>query len=126
MGDSSEIRRLRHAADLRALAAHCRETDSVWRGTLEWGDLVLVRTRNSLYTLRVLNEGLFAVSGGWFDRDDRGSTVTRVIGCSWGGRAIHQEVIAAPGLFLELGNGVRTTRIQAVEHRRAPDLGAPN
>ena len=29
-----------------------------------------------------------------------------------GGRAIHTGLVAAPGLFLEFTNGVRTTRIQ--------------
>jgi hypothetical protein len=36
-------------------------------------------------------------------------------GCTWGGRAIHSELVAARGLFLEFGNQVITTRIQKVQ-----------
>jgi hypothetical protein len=37
-----------------------------------------------------------------------------VNGCTWGGSAIKSDILAAPGLFLEFGNRVRTTRIQQV------------
>jgi hypothetical protein len=36
-------------------------------------------------------------------------------GCTWGGRAIHSELVAARGLFLEFGNQVVTTRILKVQ-----------
>ena len=39
-------------------------------------------------------------------------------GCTAGGRALFTTLIAAPGLFLELGDGTRTTRIRRV--RRIP------
>ena len=35
-------------------------------------------------------------------------------GCTWGGSAIKEDIVAARGLFLEFGNHVITTRIQNV------------
>ena len=39
----------------------------------------------------------------------------RVLGCTWGGRAILTEMIAAPGMFIEFDNGVQTTRVREVK-----------
>jgi hypothetical protein len=52
--------------------------------------------------------------------------VVRINGCTWGGRAICEEIIAAPGLFLEFANGVTTTRIKSVTHLVAADEPAAN
>jgi hypothetical protein len=35
-------------------------------------------------------------------------------GCTWGGSAIKQDILAARGLHLEFGNTVRTTRIREI------------
>jgi hypothetical protein len=99
--------------DLAALAAAASSLRGVRRGDLAPGDTVIVATRNSLYALAATSNGEFAVSGGWFNEHPAGGDVA-VNGCTWGGRALLTDMIAAPGLFLEFGNGVRTTRIQAV------------
>jgi hypothetical protein len=99
--------------DLAALAAAASFLRGVRRAQLQPGDTVVVETRNSLYAVGALANGEFAVSGGWFDANHGGGSIA-INGCTWGGRAILTDVIAAPGLFLEFGNGVRTTRIQAV------------
>ena len=100
--------------DLAALAASASFLRGVRRGQLQPGDTVVVETRNSLYAVGALASGEFVVSGGWFDANHAGGGSIAINGCTWGGRAILTDVIAAPGLFLEFGNGVRTTRIQAV------------
>ena len=100
--------------DLAALAAAASFLRGVRRGQLQPGDTVVVETRNSLYAVGALGNGEFAVSGGWFEANHAGGGSIAINGCTWGGRAILTDVIAAPGLFLEFGNGVRTTRIQAV------------
>ena len=115
-----------HAVSLDSLASGVEEIEGVWKRNLRWGDQVVVVTRNSTYTLRSLGGHEFAVSGGWFDRHEGTSRVIRVNGCTWGGRAINEEVVAAPGLFLEFGNGVQTTRIRRVQLRRSADDGATN
>lgn len=116
--DTRDVSIRRAGVDLQSLVAGFSAIEGVQRKSLVWGDRVVIRTRNSVYVLYVLEGGDFAVSGGWFDRDGRGPTVTKIRGCSWGGRAIHEEIVAAPGLFLEFGNGVITTRIQEVEVAR--------
>ena len=78
------------------------------------GDTVVVTTRNSTYALCTAGRDRFAVSGGWFERHGGSPQMTQVNGCTWGGSAICHELVAAPGLFLEFGNGVRTTRIHSV------------
>ena len=100
--------------DLSALAAAADALHGVRRNELRPGDTVVVETRNSFYALAVVGPGEFAVAGGWFDENQASGSRVAVNGCTWGGPAILTDVIAAPGLFLEFGNGVRTTRIQAV------------
>jgi len=87
---------------------------AVRRKNLGPGETVLVRTRNSFYAIARLDGDEFAVSGGWFAGNCSGPSRVRINGCTWGRRAILSEVVAAPGLFLEFANGIRTTRIQAV------------
>jgi hypothetical protein len=42
-----------------------------------------------------------------------------VHGCTWGGSAIKQDILAACGLHLEFGNTVRTTPIRQISVIRA-------
>jgi hypothetical protein len=91
-----------------------RSLDEVRKKDLHAGDRVLVTTRNSLYKIWVLDEDVYRVSGGWFDLRCIEPQRMAINGCTWGGSAIKQDIIAAPGLRLEFGNTVRTTRIRAV------------
>jgi hypothetical protein len=75
---------------------------------------VLVTTKNSVYSICVMGGGLYSVSGGWFDREGVSPQKTTINGCTWGGSAIKNDIVAALGLFLEFGNQVMTTRIQHV------------
>jgi hypothetical protein len=40
--------------------------------------------------------------------------VVEVLGCTAGGHALFTDVVAAHGMFLELSDGTRTTRIRSV------------
>ena len=104
---------------LEVLARQAEDLRGVRRPDLNCGDGVIVTTRNSSYIIISLGNGLFRVSGGWFDRKGASPTVTTINGCTWGGSAIKSELIAGPGLFLEFGNRVLTTRIQRVRVTRA-------
>jgi hypothetical protein len=106
--------------DLLSLAAAAGRLPGVWKRQLRSGDTLVVRTKNSFYVMAFLGDQEFAVSGGWFAANATGPTHVTVNGCTWGGRAILTELVAAPGLFLEFGNGVRTTRIQAVSMLAPP------
>jgi len=103
------------ARDIVELAQQAGKTPAVRRNDLHRGDCVLVTTRNSVYSIFFLGDGLFEVAGGYFDRHHNGPVTITINGCTWGGRAIHSEIVAACGLFLEFGNQVITTRIQKVQ-----------
>ena len=94
----------------------------VKRRELDPGDRVIVSTRNSVYSLTARADGTFEVSGGWFEREGAGSTTVEILGCTAGGHALFTDHIAAPGLFMEFADGLRTTRIRTVR-RIADDKG---
>lgn len=88
--------------------------ESVCKRDLTRGDSVLVMTRNSVYSIQALGDDVYSVAGGWFDRQGMSPHTVRINGCTWGGSAIKQDIVAARGLFLEFGNKVVTTRIRDV------------
>lgn len=112
--------------DLRTLVEQAYPREAVHKRDVRLGDRVLVTTKNSVYSIWVVSEGQYMVSGGWFDRHGETPVTTGINGCTWGGRVIHTGLIAAPGLFLEFGNEVITTRIQAVRVVRSEEHGSPN
>jgi hypothetical protein len=99
---------------LDRLAAAAAHVEGVWERDLCGGDWVIVSTRNSTYTLGVVGDGTYAVTGGWFSAMGADGSPVGVTGCTWGGCAILTGLVAAPGMHLEFGNGVRTTRIREV------------
>jgi hypothetical protein len=103
------------ARTLDAIVEQVSSAEPVRKADLQCGDWVLVTTKNSLYTICVLGDDLYSVSGGWFDRKALSPQRTTINGCTWGGSAINPDIVAAPGLFLEFGNQLlKTTRIQEV------------
>jgi hypothetical protein len=116
--DPSGIRRRTGTCWARTLGAIVErvrfdERGVVRKDQLRCGDRVIVKTRNSIYSLCALGDDTYAVSGGWFERNGSPALVT-VNGCTYGGSVIRHDVVAGPGLFLEFGNNVLTTRIQGV------------
>jgi len=103
---------------LDRLTAHARDVQGVRREDLQAGDWIVVYTRNSVYTLAVIGNGRFQVSGGWFAREGCACHAVGVAGCTWGGHALLTAMVAAPGMCLEFDNGVRTTRIREVRTMR--------
>jgi hypothetical protein len=96
---------------LDAIVNHAERLEAVYKSDLELGDQLLVTTRNSVYSILVLQEGLYSVSGGWFDHRGLSPTKVEITGCTWGGRAVKLDILAACGLHLEFGNQVVTSRI---------------
>ena len=103
------------------LASAAEVVGGVKRRDLEAGDRVVVSTRNSVYSLTARADGSFEVSGGWFEREGMGAVEVEILGCTAGGHALFSEHVAAPGLFMEFADGLRTTRIRTV--RRIPGRG---
>ena len=124
-GSSSDLRASPPAAlpalPLDSLVSAADGLVGVRRGDLAPGDRLLVSTKNSIYCLVARADGRFDISGGRFARDlgpEGGTQTLEVHGCTAGGHALFTRIVAAPGLFLELGDGTRTTRIRRV--RRIP------
>ena len=78
------------------------------------GDELRLKTKNSIYIIKVENDGSFLVSGGWFDKMEMSPARTTINGCTWGGSVIKTDIIAACGLFLEFGNRLITSAIQEI------------
>ncbi len=104
------------AHDLAVLAACSPEERGVRRCDVAPGDVLVVKTRNSIYAVRLLSDGEFRVSGGWFDRTFGGPILTTIAGCTWGGTILQRDLIVACGMHLEFGNRVVTSAIQQVCH----------
>ena len=89
---------------LDAIVDHAGQLEGVYKSDLEVGDRLVVTTRNSTYFIDVF-------SGGWFDRQGLSPTNVAINGCTWGGHAIKEDLLAACGLHLEFENNVVTSRI---------------
>ena len=127
MSDTSGVHRIkagRRAVTLDNLAEAAELVDAVKRRDLEPGDRLVISTKNSVYSLTARAGGSFDVSGGWFEREGEGTVTVEVLGCTAGGHALFTDHIAAPGLFMEFADGLRTTRIRTV--RRIPARGGLN
>jgi hypothetical protein len=107
------------AQTLEAAVEEARSLEEVRKSDLRSGDRVLVTTRNSLYTIWALNDGSYWVWGGWFERIGESPHRVTINGCTWGGSAVKQDIVAARGLRLEFGNTVLTTRIRRIRVIRA-------
>jgi len=101
-------------ASLSRLAQDAAQRLQVRKPDLGAGDWLAVKTANSTYVIRVLGNGDYLLTGGWFDAPGHGPSVVRINGCTWGGSSILVDVIAACGLRLEFSNRVRTSPIRAV------------
>lgn len=117
MDDSPEASGVHDALPARTLGAiveHAGDIQPVLKADLARGDWVVVVTKNSTYSICFLGGESYSVAGGWFEQNSSAPLTVGINGCTWGGSAIKSDILAAPGLFLEFGNRVRTTRIQQV------------
>lgn len=99
---------------LDSLSASARTIDGIWAEDVEPGDRLIVHTQNSVYSLTALPNGVFRVSGGWFSAQGLDEVELRIVGCTWGGRAILTRLVAAPGMCIEFDNTVQTTSVREV------------
>ena len=105
---------------LDALTMHAEQLDGVRRRDLRPGDRLIVSTRNSIYSITATDDkDAYDVAGGWFDRQGNSPIRLEINGCTAGGSALFRRMLAAPGLFLEFANGVKTTRIRTVRLLRS-------
>jgi len=104
----------RGGGTLGGILRDANRLQQVRKADVRAGDLVLVRTCNSVYAIRMLDGGTCVVSGGWFDRKGHSPHRTTITGCTWGGSAVKVDVVAACGLCLEFGNRLVTSAIRSV------------
>jgi hypothetical protein len=104
---------------LDRLSSSAAHIEGVRATDVQAGDALIIHTRNSIYVLHVNGDGTFKAEGGWFSREGQTGRRVRVAGCTFGGSVLLTRMLAAPGMFLEFDNHVRTTRIREVQHLRA-------
>ena len=100
-----------HCRTLSAIVDHTERLEAVYKSDLAIGDRLIVTTRNSTYYIDSFQHGIYCVSGGWFDRQGMSPTTVAINGCTWGGHAIKEDLLAARGLHLEFENNIVTSRI---------------
>ena len=108
----------------RTLGVIVKQTDqlaAVRKNDLRFGDRVVVTTCNSTYSIHVLNNGQYAISGGWVDKKGLSPLRTHISGCTWGGSTIKVDIVAACGMHLEFDNRVVTSRIRQINVVRFRD-----
>lgn len=105
---------MRPAHELSALVKNASDARGVRRCELKLGDVLLLYTQNSVYTVRVVAPDRFSVSGGWFDQNDSHGLITTIVGCTWGGSSIHRDFVASCGMRIEFGNRVLTSILKRI------------
>lgn len=105
--------------DLRAhslanLTEHASRVEGVRRDEMCVGDVLLMYTQNSVYSARLLVNGMFLVSGGWFSLNGSQELVLGISGCTWGGKCILTDLVASPGMRVEFSNRVVTSLVKRV------------
>ena len=111
------------ARTVNAILDQSRFSRAVQKSELRRGDRVFVATENSIYWIHVLGDFTYRVQGGWFDRHGLSPIRLSISGCTWGGSVIKHDIVAAPGLRLEFGNRVVTSRIREVRVIRGGEGG---
>jgi len=86
------------------------------KSSLKVGDTIILKTINSVYLIKVLEEEQYTVSGGWFEKNNLSPVTLTIRGCTWGGSVIKNDIVAACGLHLEFGNKVVTSIIKKIFH----------
>ncbi len=85
-----------------------------YKSELEFGDFLIVSTRNSSYYINVLGFDSYLVIGGWFSKKGLSPIKTTIAGCTWGGHILKTDIIAACGLRLEFDNQIVTSKIKTI------------
>ena len=102
--------------DLLEIVNNSKNLTLLHKSNLRIGDCVILKTSNSIYSIKVLGEGEYLVSGGWFDKRNLSPAKTMIHGCTWGGSIIKTDIVAACGLQIEFGNKVVTSKITKFFH----------
>jgi len=103
-----------YGTSLGTAVRHAGELMMVRKADLRVGDVLIVKTCNSVYTMRPLGSGVYAIQGGWFDHKGVAPCTTTVTGCTWGGSMVKVDIVAACGLCIEFGNRLTTSLVRSI------------
>jgi hypothetical protein len=105
---------IRHCQSLERIINGIIYLDELRKEELMFGDLILISTLNSTYSVYVFDDDYYLVFGGWFEKNGLSPTKIGINGCTWGGNIIKTDIVAACGLHMEFNNGLVTSKIQEV------------
>ena len=80
------------AHNLEHLTKHASLAVGVRRSELREGDVLMLYTRNSVYTARFLGKGRFAVTGGWVGLNTGSPDEIAITGSTWAGQVYSSRV----------------------------------
>jgi len=100
--------------ELKNIVEQSDNLDQIKKTDLKPGDELKLKTKNSVYIIKVDRDGNYIVSGGWFDKMAMSPIKTKINGCTWGGSVIKTDIVAACGLNLEFSNRLLTSTIQEI------------
>jgi hypothetical protein len=87
------------------------ELPALYKSEVSAGDHIQVKTQNSTYSLKVLENNTFKVTGGRFDRIKVSPMEMTITGCGLGGAFVKTDLVAACGLSIEFENRVITSTV---------------
>lgn len=99
---------------LDGIISNANQLQAVHKQDVHAGDVLVIKTNNSVYRIAFEDEQYCLVSGGWFDKKGLPPTKLKIAGCTWGGSVIKVDIIAACGLRMEFSNRLVTTTIQRI------------
>ncbi|MDX1585395.1 MAG: hypothetical protein R3222_01575 [Balneolaceae bacterium] len=97
--------------DLSQFTKEVNEQPALYKSDIEVGDHVQIRTQNSTYCLRVLENDTYMVEGGRFDRKKMSPLEMTITGCGLGGTFVKTDLVAACGLNIEFENRIITSTV---------------
>jgi len=109
------------AYSLSAIVDHVDQQLQISKKNLRFNDLLIITTRNSVYTIIILDKNEVLVFGGWFSKKGLTPCRTQINGCTWGGCILKQDIVACCGMCIEFANRVTTSRIIKVQHYPSGD-----
>jgi len=104
----------KYGLNLSDVVHHSDKIKHVLKDNLDQWDYLLVKTNNSLYKIKKVDQKLYEISGGWFDKKGLSPSKMIIRGCTWGGSVIHINMLAACGLRMEFGNNVITSPVNQI------------
>lgn len=97
--------------ELSNFTKEVNELPALYKSDIQAGDHVRIKTQNSTYRLRVLENDTYMVEGGRFDRKKMSPLKMTITGCGLGGTFVKTDLVAACGLNIEFENRIITSTV---------------